>query len=1653
MRITTFIANACKALVGFAAAAQLLVASAGAALGVPDVVNFQVYLNNGSCGPNGGSYLKANIEPAGSYSGGSYLSWCSDALLNIFVNPIGTCVGSPHTYTTVRVWDSLDPVLPAIFKQPDASFTPDVNVWNEINYLINHKNGASADAIQAAIWDLISPGGYDDFSDLPEALPNQLILNPTAEAMRQALVSTARANGGYVPTSADTHLAILYVADNVQFIFIELPSSCLVTCPANVTIDCTDSIDPSVNLNLGKPSADCSITSTFTDEISPGCPKLITRTWVVKDASGAILQNCVQSIIVQDTNPPVIVCSPNKTVECGQAWTFDRPSATDNCSGATVAILDTTTNLLACGFAATRTWTATDACGNVSRCSQTVTVVDTTPPVITCSGDKTVECGTAWAFNAPTATDNCGAVTPVVVGTATNGTGCDLTITRTWRATDACGNFAECHQTITVSDTTPPTITCLPDRRTTNCVSSLFCSYTPGGWGAPPHGGNPGMLLKNNFSSIYPSGVEIGIPGAAGFSAIFTSASAIEVFLPNGGTPAAFTSDSVNPTSSSAGVFAQHVLALKLNVDFSAAGITGSGSSLGNLVLNDASSPLNGKTISQILAIGQTLLGGGTVAGLTISTVSPVIDGINNAFDNCQTTGWASSHFVIGSCTVTTEPTAPTVSDTCDEHPLVTFKDAALSNGCGSSVVRTWYVTDKCGNSNSCTQQVSVTDSIPPVINCSPDKAVECGTAWIFNPPTATDNSGVTPTITIVSTSTNGSGCSYTVTRVWKATDGCGNSAQCSQVVTVRDTTPPTINCAPDTRTTNCEPRTFCSYTPGGWGAPPRGNNPGMLLKNNFGSLYPNGVEIGIPGAAGFSAIFTSASAIEIFLPNGGTPGALTSDLLNPVSSSAAGVFAQHVLALKLNVDFSAAGITGSGSPLGNLVLNDASSTLNGKTINQILAIAQTLLGGGSVAGVSIGTVSSLVDSINNGFDNCQTTGWASSRFVTASCSVTTTSTTPTVSDTCDTHPLLTFKDSVVTTGCGSSKVRTWYVVDKCGNSNSCTQQVSVTDTIAPVIVCSANKTVECGSAWSFNTPTATDDSGAAPAITIVGTTTNGSGCQYTVTRTWKATDACGNSAQCSQVVTVRDTTPPVITCPSGGSISNLDLVCSYTPGGWGAPPNGNNVASILANNFTAVYKSGYVEIGVPGNGGKSIKFTSAYAIQVFLPSGGTPGPLAADATNPSSSAAGSFASHVLALRLNMDFSDAGIIGGGTSLGDLVYNDPSSPLNGKTVSEILAIANTLIGGGTVSGVTISMIHPLLTSINEGFDNCSATGWAKSYLLSPQSAPSTPGTLATAVDSCDSSPTITYSDSVTNANCQGAYRVTRTWKATDDCGNSSTCVQVLSFWGKPPTGVCTTPSSGSCAVKWNTCVGASSYTVKRCTSIDGTYTVIKSGITGTNCVDSGLANGGRYYYVVCAVKSTGTTGDSAPSCGIPTSPLPSPWVSKDIGSVGIAGASSFTSPKFTILGSGADIWNTADEFRYVYQPAGGDCTIVARVSTIGNTDPWAKAGVMIRETLNADSRHASVFITPDNGVAAQGRLTTGGTSANLNITGVAAPAWVKLTRSGSTFTAYYSLNGSTWTLIASQSISMGSSVYIGLAVSSHDDSELSSVTFDSVTATP
>lgn len=177
-------------------------------------------------------------------------------------------------------------------------------------------------------------------------------------------------------------------------------------------------------------------------------------------------------------------------------------------------------------------------------------------------------------------------------------------------------------------------------------------------------------------------------------------------------------------------------------------------------------------------------------------------------------------------------------------------------------------------------------------------------------------------------------------------------------------------------------------------------------------------------------------------------------------------------------------------------------------------------------------------------------------------------------------------------------------------------------------------------------------------------------------------------------------------------------------------------------------------------------------------------------------------------------------------------------------------------------------------------------------------------------------------------------------------------------------------------------------------------------------------------------------------------LPSGWSTSDIGSVGATGSASGTGASFTVTGAGADVWNTADAFRYVYTTLTGNGSIVAEVTGVQDIASWTKAGVMMRETLDPSSAYAYMIVSAAKGLAFQRRTAAGIDATNTAGPSGTAPYYVRLTRSGTTITADVSPDGSSWTTVGSDTFSMASTIYVGLAVSSHVYGSLATATFAS-----
>ena len=266
------------------------------------------------------------------------------------------------------------------------------------------------------------------------------------------------------------------------------------TCTQTITIE-----DTTAPVITGAPTLDapCDFTSidldvTVTDNcnewtlthedevVSGGCAGQVIRTCLATDACGNQSEPFIQIIDLFDDVAPEIECPQDVILECGSAIPAPvAPEFSDNCTEVTLSMEETTTGE-SCETVITRTWTATDNCNNSSSCSYTITFEDTQAPTMICPADVSHECDETVAYGIATASDSCSDVTVTSLDVTSGGT-CETIITRTWTATDACGNSTTCDQTITIIDTEAPTFVNFPSNTSYQCEGDVPAQVNPNG--------------------------------------------------------------------------------------------------------------------------------------------------------------------------------------------------------------------------------------------------------------------------------------------------------------------------------------------------------------------------------------------------------------------------------------------------------------------------------------------------------------------------------------------------------------------------------------------------------------------------------------------------------------------------------------------------------------------------------------------------------------------------------------------------------------------------------------------------------------------------------------------------------------------------------------------------------------------------------------------------------------------------------------------------------------------------------------------------------------------------------------------------------------------------------------------------------------------
>ncbi len=572
-----------------------------------------------------------------------------------------------------------------------------------------------------------------------------------------------------------------------------------INCSTNKIIPC----GAAIVFNTPSVSDSCSgtnVTLTFkTVTNGTPCARVYTRTWTAVDQCNNT-NTCSQSITAVDNNPPTINCSTNKTIPCSAVVVFNTPTVSDACSGTNVTLtFITVTNGTPCAWSYTRIWTAVDLCSHTNTCSQTITMTSA-PPVVICSSNKTISCTSNLVFDLPTVIASCACTNYSIsilgndVTTNEVGSPCSQINTRTWLITDCCGYSNLCSQVVTVAPPSSYTITLQPglnlianqlDNAAGNSAAVLFPN---------PAGQRDGdELLVWNCSQSYtsyffdsssPTGFsdQNGMPIAApiitlGRGVFYNNQSGVPETVTFTGTPRC---PAPPAPLCPCGTFS--LVSYELDCFGTYQNITGL-------------APEEGAQVFRWNGVGFTpydFTGGAwTPSAPVLNVGEAVFIQVPCPSNSCITLTCSTNKTV--PCGTNWSFDAPSnITDNCCTNYNLTFTTVTNSGPCPMVTTRTWTVADTCGHTTNCTQTVTVVDNVPPVLTCSTNKSVNCGSPIVFDPPTVFDACN---SYTLTFTTVSSGPCPKTYTRTWTATDACGNAATCSQTITAVDTQAPVIAC------------------------------------------------------------------------------------------------------------------------------------------------------------------------------------------------------------------------------------------------------------------------------------------------------------------------------------------------------------------------------------------------------------------------------------------------------------------------------------------------------------------------------------------------------------------------------------------------------------------------------------------------------------------------------------------------------------------------------------------------------------------------------------------------------------------------------------------------------------------------------------------
>jgi Secretion system C-terminal sorting domain/SprB repeat len=760
-----------------------------------------------------------------------------------------------------------------------------------------------------------------------------------------------------------------------------------------------------------------------------------------------------------------------------------------------------------------------------------------------------------------------------------------------------------------------------------------FKTFTQGGWGSTPTGNNPGTFLNNNFAANFPAPTYLTIGCTNKLQ--LTSASAVRAFLPNGTTPYVLPAGTlVNKTKTNySNVFAGQLVALALNLRFDT-NIASFGSSTTNLKdLVIASGPFIGKTVQFLFDEANKKIGGCAAFNATLSQYTTAIDNVNRNYDN----GTNSQSFLV--CPLTT---------TCSAAPALCYGGngsmTVTVNGGRAPFNYSWS-NGAAGNVASAnlpagTYTVTVTDASLQTVTttCTITQPTEVIAAAVVNGDILCN--GGTTTVTVSATGGTGS---YTGTGTFTVEAG-------SYTYTVTDTN----GCSKSVSVNVTEPSALVAQV-----------DAGQILCNGGTTVVVVSANGGTPSYSGTGSFTVGAGTYTYtVIDSNGCTDDVTVEVTEPTQLVAAAVVNGDILCNggTTTVTVSADGGTPDYNGTGTFTVGAGSYSYDVTDANGCPASTSVEIAEPALLEVAL-TVEQRVTCYNdcngviistvNGGTGAYSYAWSNG------------STDSSIGGLCADSYGLTVTDA---NGCDASA------------------EEVVLDNPTPIL----STTIET-----------IEDSNCEDAICDGSILVSVSGGEPLYSYQWTE----GNSGESDGEISLSEICEGfyelIVTDNRGcmdtvwtGFIGCRPGDCgphkTFTQGGWGAVPNGNNPGVYLHANFDAAYPSGLTI----GCGDNTLSFYSAQEVTDFLPEGGTPDAL------PSLSV---LTGQLVAASLNVGFDayDADFAGSPVALGDM-FTDAAG-FEGMTVADIVAAANEVIGGCS-DAFGYSALNAVLTTINENFDN-------------------------------------------------------------------------------------------------------------------------------------------------------------------------------------------------------------------------------------------------------------------------------------------------------------------------------------------------------------